>query len=228
MESRNAKGDVARLQSFSDAVFALSATLLVVSVGEVPRSYDALMDSLLGFPAFAIAFAALISLWYNHRLFFSRYPVGDGVIVAINSVLLFVILLYVYPLRLLAAVVSESFFGLSAEVTLGMGIEETRGLLLIFGAAAVSTTLCFLALHARAWQQRDALELQEARRYELRREIVLLLILMLVPITSVVLAARRVALSWGLPVWVYVAGLAVVPIVVSIEAMRSGRRPGTL
>lgn len=59
---KSAKGDVARLQNFSDAVFALSATLLVVSVGEVPRSYEALLDSMSGFPAFAIAFTALVSL----------------------------------------------------------------------------------------------------------------------------------------------------------------------
>jgi hypothetical protein len=86
-----------RLEGFSDAVFALAATLLVVTL-EVPADYDDLLDALGRFPAFGLAFAALISLWVGHRQLFARYPLGDTLTVVINSVLLFVVLLYVYPL----------------------------------------------------------------------------------------------------------------------------------
>lgn len=57
-------------------MFALAATLLVVTL-EVPGDYDELLDALGGFPAFGLAFGALVSLWAGHRQFFARYPLGD-------------------------------------------------------------------------------------------------------------------------------------------------------
>ncbi len=43
---------------------------------EVPESYADLGETMAGFPAFAVAFGAIVSLWYAHRQFFIRYPMG--------------------------------------------------------------------------------------------------------------------------------------------------------
>lgn len=99
-----------RLQGFSDAVFALSATLLIVTL-EVPDSYDALLEAFAGIPAFALSFAMLVYIWYEYSQFFTAYPLADGWTVMINSLLLFIVLIYVYPLRLLTEVVAERFLG---------------------------------------------------------------------------------------------------------------------
>lgn len=89
--------EVTRLEALSDAVFALAMTLLIVSV-EVPSSFQALMDVVRGFPAFAICFAILIWFWHTHYTFCRRYGLQDTVTISLNSVLLFVVLFYVYPL----------------------------------------------------------------------------------------------------------------------------------
>src|SRR5688572_30682906 len=87
-----------RLEAFSDAAFAFALTLLVVSL-EVPRSYDALMDLMYGFGSFACCFALLVWIWSEHVAFFEKYPLEDALTIAINSVLLFTVLFYVYPLK---------------------------------------------------------------------------------------------------------------------------------
>lgn len=202
--------ELARLNAFSDGVFALSATLLVVTL-EVPTSYDALLDALRGFLAFFLAFAALVSLWFNHRGFFARYRLGDGLTVALNALLLFVVLLYVYPLKLLTEVVSEQFLWARPDVTVGMGRPETQGLFLVYGAGFAAVFALYTALHARAWLLRARLGLGERAAEELRRDIVILTAIAGVGVVSMVAAAAGLGLGWGLPFWIYVlAPLAVV------------------
>src|ERR1044071_6957795 len=91
-------GEITRLEGFSDAVFAFAVTLLVVSL-EVPHTFEELLDAMRGFAAFAICFAMLAQVWFHHYRYFRRYGLQDTFTVALNSVLLFVVLFYVYPLK---------------------------------------------------------------------------------------------------------------------------------
>ena len=78
-------------------MFAFAVTLLVVSL-EVPHNFHDLINVMKGFPAFAICFAMLAQVWYEHSLFFRRYGLQDPYSVFLNCALLFVVLFYVYPL----------------------------------------------------------------------------------------------------------------------------------
>jgi len=101
------RAETSRLEGFSDAVFAFALTHLVVSL-QVPNSYDELGRTLRSFVAFAASCAALIWIWYLHRQFFRRFGPGDGPMIVLNSTLLFVVLLYVYPLKFLSTLVLGS------------------------------------------------------------------------------------------------------------------------
>src|SRR5579885_2426796 len=92
--------DVTRLEGFSDTVFGFAVTLLVVSL-EVPTNFDDLLTTMSDLVPFAICFAILCLLWYQHYLFFRRYGLHDGTMVVLNSLLLFVVLAYIYPLKFL-------------------------------------------------------------------------------------------------------------------------------
>jgi uncharacterized membrane protein len=89
---------ISRLEEFSDAVFGFALTLLVITAA-VPRSYGELVTLLQGIPSFACCFALLVWIWYEHDKFFERYPVQDGRTTLLNSLLLFTVLLYIYPLK---------------------------------------------------------------------------------------------------------------------------------
>src|SRR5262245_6566390 len=92
------KHEVLRLEGFSDAVFAFALTLLVVSL-ETPKSFDDLVAMLRGAPAFAVCFALFWLIWKEHHRFFQRYGLEDGTVVVLNALLLFVVLLFVAPLK---------------------------------------------------------------------------------------------------------------------------------
>lgn len=205
-----------RMQAFSDGVFAFAATLLVVSL-EVPNSYDELLDALAGFPALALAFAAIVSLWAIHRGFFARYPLGDPVSVAINAVLLFIVLIYVYPLKLLAELAAHRFLRVGAPPATEMTATQLRGAYVIFSLAVLATSLAIAALHHRAWQLRETLHLDQQARRELVAAGWSYVVIGLVACVAIVAAALDVGAGWGLPIWL----LVVVPPVV--EVVRSGR-----
>ncbi len=116
------RSDTSRIENLSDAVFAFAITLLVVSL-QVPTSFGQLENSMKGFPAFGVTLALLIAIWHTHYNFFKHYHIIDGPIIFLNSLLLLVVLFYIYPLKFLASVLINS--GLMNTV-LGIHRDENK------------------------------------------------------------------------------------------------------
>lgn len=159
------RSETSRLEGFSDAVFAFALTLLVVSL-QVPSSYDELVHTLRSFVAFAPSFAALIWIWYLHREFFRRYGLGDGPMVILNSLLLFVVLLYVYPLKFLATLV----FGQMLDPANTAPIESSQvsQLIVIYGVGYVAVFVVFSLMYLYALRKRRVLHLTKLDLYDAR------------------------------------------------------------
>src|SRR5207245_11133547 len=79
--------------------FVLTSTLRPLRLSLFP--YTTLFRSFRGFIPFAICFTMLLTVWYAHYVFFRRYGLDDQLTIFLNSVLLFVVLFYVYPLKFL-------------------------------------------------------------------------------------------------------------------------------
>lgn len=90
-----------RLENFSDAVFAFSITLLMISL-EVPTTFSRILDLTDELIAFAITIIPLFIIWQQHRLYFRRYGVDDRKTVIWNTVLLFIVLIFIFPLKFLS------------------------------------------------------------------------------------------------------------------------------
>jgi uncharacterized membrane protein len=198
--------EVTRLEAFSDAVFAFAATLLVVSL-EVPRTYPELIANLRGFIAFGLTFAMLVLIWAAHNGFFRRYGLQDGRTVVLNSVLLFVVLFYVFPLKFLFTVLVHQFLGIGpaeeGHVAMVDGRAQVSSLMMVYGLGFVAVFACLALLYAHAWSRRDELGLDTAERNEARTWLFHYLIFVAVGLLSIGLAVAGVGLRYGLPGFVY-------------------------
>lgn len=155
-------GEVSRVEAFTDAVFALSATLLVVST-EVPSSYAGLIATMKLFPAFALSFVLLLLAWYFHFIHFRRYGLEDGTTMLLNIALLFVVLFYVYPLKFMIGFLSAWVAdGMNAALaSFGLNSVTVGRMLAIYGVgfALMYVILGLMAVHAL--RLREELELNE-------------------------------------------------------------------
>ncbi|MEM8734057.1 MAG: TMEM175 family protein [Planctomycetota bacterium] len=145
-------GDVSRLESLFDAVIALALTLIVVSV-EVPDSFDVLKETFARLPAFAICFAILIMSWYYHFLFHRRYGLEDYPLVILNTVLMFLVVFYVYPLKFLYS----ALFDANAKV----GDDDMPVLMLMYSGGFTAIFFLLTSMYVYAYFKRDGLELNE-------------------------------------------------------------------
>ncbi len=151
-------GEVSRIEGLSDAVFALSLTLLVVAL-EVPKTGEGLVAVFWQFPAFVLCFAFLLWVWYEHFLYHRRYGFEDATTVALNGVLLFFIVFYVFPMKFLASVL------VTAPLAGSPGVSEmSRGttVMLLFSGGFVGIFVVLSVMYWRAWRLRDQLHLNAA------------------------------------------------------------------
>ncbi|MTB50224.1 TMEM175 family protein [Lewinella sp. W8] len=95
------KESKSRVEAISDSIFAFAATLVVVSL-DIPEDFTELKASLGSFIPFGISFFALVMIWRTHYNFFRRSQFVDTWVIALNMMMLFVVLFYVYPLKFLA------------------------------------------------------------------------------------------------------------------------------
>lgn len=158
-----------RLDAFSDVIFGFALTLLVVSL-EVPKNYTEMRHMLRGFFPFGICFLFLMMVWYAHYKFFRRFHLHDLTTIALNSLLLFVVMFYVYPLKFLFTFLTSGMGGNWS------GFFETyhqlNELMVMFGLGFASIYLLIGMLYVNAYRQRAHLDLTEVERFLARSYIV--------------------------------------------------------
>ena len=201
--------EVLRIEGFADAVFGFAVTLLVVSL-EVPNTFDELLATMRGFFAFAISFVLFYLVWYDHYKFFRRYGLNDNFTMHLSTLLLFVVLFYIYPLKFLFTALIDQLLGFSTQVSSSSGnvietIEPGQWplLLVIFGAGFVVVQLVFALLYWRAYALRGMLNLNGYEASITRQEIQGYLILAGIGLASIAIAllGGEGAISWA--GWVY-------------------------
>lgn len=102
--------ETGRIEAFSDGVFAIAITLLVLAI-KVPKASDlgaggSLLTALLAlwphYLAFVTSFATILAMWVNHHRIFTFVQRSDHFFLYWNGLLLLLITFLPFPTTLLA------------------------------------------------------------------------------------------------------------------------------
>jgi len=181
--------NINRIEAFSDAVFAFAATLLVVSVS-MDESSSVLLIDWLAFIGFAVSFFVLVSLWWLHYNFFRRTNYMDNWIIAINSVLLFVVLYYIFPLKSLI----NSMAGRQR-----LTMDDFSSLFQLYSLGFLLIFSCFSLLYYRAYKMTK----KDNPDYDLLFYARHFAIYILVALVSIFVSRFRIGLDFVLPGVIY-------------------------
>lgn len=213
--------NMTRIETFTDAAFAFALTLLVVSM-DVPRSYADLQRALAGIPAFALSFAILMVFWHGHHTWSRRYGLDDFATIALSCLLVFTVLIYVYPLKFMFRVFVGWMLWITTGQTSEIGIERNQldAMFMIYGCGFTAMSVALLLLYAHAWRRRATLGLNAIERFDTCAYMQAWGVCALVGVLSVSLALLFDAGRFGLPGWVYM----LLPIVMPVLSVWQERR----
>jgi uncharacterized membrane protein len=106
--------ETGRLEAFSDGVFAIAITLLILQIDVPLHSAHLLRDLLHKWPSFlayALSFLVILIMWVNHHTIFRLISRIDRRFLILNGVLLMLITFLNYPTAVLADYLTSSHAG---------------------------------------------------------------------------------------------------------------------
>lgn len=148
--------EIQRLDAFVDAAFAFAVSLLIIAGAEPLRSFDDLQAALTRIPAFACGFALIALFWLGHRIWSGLAPARDGWATALSLMIVFAVLVFVFPLRLLIETATHFISGgLLPGKGLISSLAELRWTYVIYGTGFGLLSVLYALLFGHAWRGMD-------------------------------------------------------------------------
>lgn len=200
--------NVTRIEAFVDAAFAFAVTLLVIASNSVPTSFEEMIQALKGVPAFAASFAQIMMFWSAHTLWSRRFGLDDPRSQRLSLVMVFLVLVYVYPLKILFG---SLFYWISGHwlppVAPIHSMLDLKLMFVMYGIAFGTLSLCMAGLYREALkaEARPALDPFEfsATRDEILRWRFHALVAVLSMAAALLLPASAPGWALGMPGMVY-------------------------
>ena len=188
-----------RIEGLSDGVFAIAIALLLIS-SDVPERFEELKLFLKDFVPFGATIILLMVIWYQHFIFFIRYGLRDAWTVTLNTLVLFLILFYVYPLKFLFKTLFTLFSGMARNDQSSLQklfsdtipAEEGPNLMIIYGLGAAMIFIALALLYGYALHKRSSLALTASEIYDTRTSLGTNLTLASIPLLSAVFASFEI------------------------------------
>jgi uncharacterized membrane protein len=137
-----------RLEAFSDGVFAIAITLLILEIN-VPESgfedlWKGIADQWPSYLAYATSFITIGGLWLAHHGIFRRLASADGTVMQLNILLLMLVSFLPFPTKLMAEAIDKT-------------TDAERVAVIFYGLALLAISVVVSALWRCAAAHRDLL-----------------------------------------------------------------------
>ena len=93
--------NMTRIDVFVDAAFAFAITMLVISFDSIPQNFSEMVIAIKNIPAFIASVVQLVWICHTHNIWSKRFGLDNGMTVILSTSLLIVVLIYIYPLRIM-------------------------------------------------------------------------------------------------------------------------------
>ena len=162
--------NMSRIETFVDAAFAFAFTMLVISIDEIPQSPPELLALSRDIPAFVLSATLIGSIWLAHSTWSRTFGLQDNVTVALSLGLVMLVLIFVYPIKLMvqATVIYLSQGRLGTDLFLNPGWEDNSvaDLFVYFSFGFAVLSLLLICFYQNALRYGSALRLNtEERRF---------------------------------------------------------------
>jgi len=136
--------ETGRIEAFSDGVFAIAITLLILDI-KVPHMRDltsagGLVQALLGlwpaYIAYLISFATILIIWVNHHRIFNYIKRSDDAFLFLNGFLLFLVVFIPFPTALLSEYLTSQYAHIVSAIYSGTFLMVAVALQLLWRHAA--------------------------------------------------------------------------------------------
>jgi uncharacterized membrane protein len=132
----------ARLEAFSDGVFAIAITLLVLdlSIGTEGSALERVLNAWPFYLAYVVSFVTIGATWLGHTGITDRLTRADSLLLRINLLLLLMVTFLPFPTRLIAEAIDD--------------IDGERVFVTMYGLTLLSIRVLLFALDAYARRER--------------------------------------------------------------------------
>jgi uncharacterized membrane protein len=116
-----AANETARIEAFSDGIFSIAATLLVLELKHPPPElpfWQGLLHMWPGYVSFVLSFFFIGIMWINHHRLFAHITKADDLVMTANLMLLFGVVFVPYPTSLMGASITMLDTGYSRNVAI--------------------------------------------------------------------------------------------------------------
>lgn len=181
-----------RIETFADAAFAFAVTLLVISVDDVPHSFDEMIAALKSVPVFVVASAQIFVFWSAHRNWSRVFGLDDQVVVFLTLLLVVSLLVMVFPLRVVygfgAFDITNGWIPAPFKLDYEMWEGQIRLIFIMLGVSWAWLSGVVVAMYVYALRHRERLDLNEAELENANRYVWSFSILVLSGVASIVIA----------------------------------------